>query len=209
MLIEQAAQAAVRARTLAPHDAGTHFIRAKVYLAQELWEAAAASARAGLAIDPEDPRGHEIAGIAASQLENTRGAGDHFLAAVRADPHSSRGVEMLQAMRRRADRRHRRIAVLRPPPQRSGLDRSERRAPEPHPAARRSEFHARRRQTDQPTSLVSRYSSRPTWPPSRPMPDSPIPPNGAAADVGLMSLIPMIPNRRPSAIRHARETSRV
>jgi len=100
-LIERAAQAAAQARTLAPHDAGAHFARAEVYLTQEDWKAATESARQGLAIDPEDPRGHEIAGIAAAGLDNARRAGDHFLAAVRADPHSSRGVDLLHAVRQR------------------------------------------------------------------------------------------------------------
>ena len=44
---------------------------------------------------------------------------------------------------------------------------------------------------------------------SRPRPESFMPPNGAAADVGLTSLIPMMPNRRPSIARIAVERSLV
>ena len=58
-----------------------------------------------------------------------------------------------------------------------------------------------------PASLVSRYSKMP-WP-SRPRPESFMPPKGAAADVGLTSLIPMMPNRSPSIARIAVERSLV
>ena len=56
---------------------------------------------------------------------------------------------------------------------------------------------------ERPTSLVSRYSSRPWTPPSRPRPLYLMPPNGAAAAVGLMSLMPTMPNWRASLIRVA------
>jgi hypothetical protein len=49
----------------------------------------------------------------------------------------------------------------------------------------------------------------PSWPPSRPRPLSFIPPNGAAADVGLMSLTPTMANRSASLTRMAREMSLV
>ena len=41
----------------------------------------------------------------------------------------------------------------------------------------------------------------PSWPPSRPRPDSFTPPNGAAAAVGLMSLTPTMPKRSASIAR--------
>ncbi len=56
----------------------------------------------------------------------------------------------------------------------------------------------RRQRSEMPAVLISRYSSRPWWPPSRPMPESFMPPKGTDADVGLTSLMPMIPNRRAS-----------
>src|SRR5262249_51341671 len=58
--------------------------------------------------------------------------------------------------------------------------------------------------TDRPTSLVWRYSSMPSRAPSTPRPDCLTPPNGAAADVGLMSFTPTIPNFRRSTARNAR-----
>lgn len=64
-------------------------------------------------------------------------------------------------------------------------------------------------QTLIPISLVSRYSAIPTADPSLPKPLSLTPPKGAAAEVGLMSLMPTIPNRSFSATRIAREISRV
>ena len=62
-----------------------------------------------------------------------------------------------------------------------------------------------RGQIENPPSLVSRYSFIPSLAPSRPMPLSFMPPNGAAAEVGLMSLIPMIPNLSCSNALMARE----
>ena len=59
------------------------------------------------------------------------------------------------------------------------------------------------RQILMPPSLVSRYSSIPSRAPSRPSPLSFIPPNGAAALVGLMSLIPIMPNCSCSKVRSA------
>ena len=50
---------------------------------------------------------------------------------------------------------------------------------------------------------MSRYSSMPWIPPSRPRPLNLMPPNGAAAAVGLMSLMPTMPNCRASLIRVA------
>jgi hypothetical protein len=64
-------------------------------------------------------------------------------------------------------------------------------------------------QMENPPSLVSRYSPIPSWPPSRPRPLSCMPPKGAAAAVGLMSLMPTMPKRSASKRRMARPTSRV
>lgn len=74
---------------------------------------------------------------------------------------------------------------------------------------RASRGDARSHHTLIPISLVSRYSPIPSAEPSRPSPLSFTPPKGAAAEVGLMSLIPTIPNRSCSATRIAREISRV
>ena len=56
-----------------------------------------------------------------------------------------------------------------------------------------TEFIKLRPHIENPPSLVSRYSSIPSVAPSRPNPLSFIPPKGAAADVGLISLIPTMP----------------
>ena len=66
-----------------------------------------------------------------------------------------------------------------------------------------------RPQTEKPPSLVSRYSAMPSWPPSRPRPLSLEPPKGRAAAVGLMSLMPTMPNFRPSNMRKPLAMSRV
>jgi hypothetical protein len=72
--------------------------------------------------------------------------------------------------------------------------------------ARRS---TRRNYMLKPPNLVSKYSSMPSRAPSRPSPLSFMPPKGAAALVGLISLMPMMPNCRPSKLRMARERFRV
>src|SRR5207344_371315 len=53
------------------------------------------------------------------------------------------------------------------------------------------------------TSFVSRYSSRPSAPASRPRPLSFQPTNGASIDCGVHSLTPTIPNSSRSAVRIA------
>lgn len=58
-------------------------------------------------------------------------------------------------------------------------------------------------QITNPPNLVSKYSIIPSRAPSRPNPLSFIPPKGAAALVGLISLIPIIPKFNPSKVRMA------
>ena len=59
------------------------------------------------------------------------------------------------------------------------------------------------------TYLVSRYSSMPSEPPSRPKPDCLIPPKGAAAFETIPWLRPTMPVSRPSTTRSARFRSLV
>lgn len=54
--------------------------------------------------------------------------------------------------------------------------------------------------------LVSRYSSMPSVPPSRPNPDSLMPPNGAAGSEMTPRLIPTMPDSMASATRNARSS---
>jgi len=62
-------------------------------------------------------------------------------------------------------------------------------------------------QSDRPTYFVSRYSSMPSQPPSRPRPDSFTPPKGAAGLEITPELRPTIPVCNPSATRTASEMS--
>ncbi len=57
--------------------------------------------------------------------------------------------------------------------------------------------------------FVSRYSSMPSVPPSRPKPDCLTPPNGAAGSEMTPRLTPTMPASRPSATRSARSSDRV
>src|ERR1700722_7787316 len=57
--------------------------------------------------------------------------------------------------------------------------------------------------------LVSVNSSKPSWPPSRPIPDCLTPPNGAAGSETTPRLMPIIPASRASATRSERRRSRV
>jgi hypothetical protein len=59
------------------------------------------------------------------------------------------------------------------------------------------------------TYFVSRYSSMPSGPPSRPKPECLTPPNGAAALETIPWLRPTMPVSRPSMTRKARPRSRV
>ena len=54
--------------------------------------------------------------------------------------------------------------------------------------------------------FVSRYSSMPSLPPSRPKPDSLTPPNGAAGSEITPRLTPTMPDWMPSATRSARSS---
>src|SRR5437762_3982914 len=56
--------------------------------------------------------------------------------------------------------------------------------------------------------LISRNSSSPYFDPSRPMPDSLTPPNGATSVEMMPVLIPMMPYSSASATRQMRPTSR-
>src|SRR5680860_62153 len=60
-----------------------------------------------------------------------------------------------------------------------------------------------------PTYLISRYSSMPSKPPSRPKPECLTPPKGAAGLDTMPWLMPTIPNSRASLTRSVRERSRV
>src|SRR5450432_3329829 len=59
------------------------------------------------------------------------------------------------------------------------------------------------------TCLVSRYSSTPHGPSSRPKPDCLYPPHGASTYVGCMWLTHTIPARRDFTVRKALKMSRV
>src|SRR5690606_37078342 len=54
--------------------------------------------------------------------------------------------------------------------------------------------------------LASVYSSSPSWPPSRPIPDCLTPPNGAAGSETTPRLIPTIPDSSAALTRRARTT---
>src|SRR5204863_8096732 len=72
----------------------------------------------------------------------------------------------------------------------------------------RREVHDQREkkggQREMPTYLVSRYSSMPSAPPSRPKPDCLTPPKGAAGLETIPWLRPTMPVSRPSTTRKAR-----
>src|SRR6266498_3397599 len=71
-------------------------------------------------------------------------------------------------------------------------------------AAASSSFPALRLYRFMATYLVSRYSSMPSSPPSRPKPDCLTPPNGAVGLETMPWLSPIMPFSRPSATRKAR-----
>ena len=68
---------------------------------------------------------------------------------------------------------------------------------------------ADRGQSAMPTYLVSRYSSMPSAPPSRPTPEALMPPNGAAGLETMPWLMPTMPVCSRSATLIARVRSRV
>src|SRR5205085_11193593 len=57
--------------------------------------------------------------------------------------------------------------------------------------------------------LISSHSSIPYLEPSRPIPDSFTPPNGATSVEMMPTLIPTMPDSSPSATRHTRPMSRL
>ena len=76
------------------------------------------------------------------------------------------------------------------------------------PRVHENPWHAERHRA-MPTYLVSRYSSMPSKPPSRPKPDCLTPPNGAAGFDTMPVLTPIIPNSIASATRITRVWSLV
>ena len=95
--LAKAAESADRAVELAPNFAAAHYLRGQVALALKDRVTAERSARRVLAIDPEDSRGHELLGSIAEARGDVRTAGDHYLAAGRADP-SSGAAERLASL---------------------------------------------------------------------------------------------------------------
>lgn len=81
-----------------PNSVISHLIDSKVRLAHDDYVAADAAARRALAIEPNNPIGHQLVGLAAEARGDTRAAGDAFVNAQKADPTSSTGIEGLRRL---------------------------------------------------------------------------------------------------------------
>jgi len=81
-----------------PNAAISHLMDAKVRLASKDFRGCEKSATEALRIEPSNPVGHQLIGLAAEAQGNTRQAGDAYVSAQRADPTSSTGVEGLRRL---------------------------------------------------------------------------------------------------------------
>ncbi len=81
-----------------PHAAITHLMDSKVRLAHNEFEACDAAARRALEIEPNNPIAHQLVGLAAEAMGDTRTAGDAYVSAQKADPTSSTGLEGLRRL---------------------------------------------------------------------------------------------------------------
>ncbi len=81
-----------------PNAAISHLMDSKVRLAHDDYVASDAAARRALAIEPNNPIGHQLVGFAAEARGDTRAAGDAFVNAQKADPTSSTGIEGLRRL---------------------------------------------------------------------------------------------------------------
>jgi tetratricopeptide (TPR) repeat protein len=87
------AEEAVRLR---PSAAGGYLVHAKACLAEGSAAGATAWAAEGLSVEPDNPVGHQVLGLAARQRGDLRSASDHFVDAGRLDPHSDRPIKLLR-----------------------------------------------------------------------------------------------------------------
>lgn len=81
-----------------PQAAISHLMDGKIHLARGQYAQCDAAARRALAIEPNNPIGHQLIGLAAESMGNTRVAGDAYVQAQKADPTSSTGIEGLRRL---------------------------------------------------------------------------------------------------------------
>lgn len=84
--------------TTYPNTAVSHLMDAKVKLANRDFDGCDAAAAHALRLEPDNPVGHQLVGLAAEAKGDTRKAGDAFVSAQRIDPTSSTGLEGLRRL---------------------------------------------------------------------------------------------------------------
>jgi hypothetical protein len=96
--IDQHGAEAIR---LDPDRADGYAIRAKASVLEEDAVQASTWAREALTREPDNPVGHQVLGMSAQLLGDTRAAADHYVSAGRLNPRSSASTTLLKGLRRR------------------------------------------------------------------------------------------------------------
>jgi len=107
-VVAAAAHSADRARLVAPDLPDTHFTRARVHLAARQWPDVEHCATSGLQLQPDDPFGHRLLGVARAKQRDRSGAVEHILAADRLDPDTATTAGLLET----TTRSNRRCAIV-------------------------------------------------------------------------------------------------
>lgn len=84
---------------LQPAQAGGYLIRAKACLAWKNAAGATEWARRALAIEPNNPVGHQLLGLAAKETGDVEAAAEHFVTAGKLNPHSRTAVVHLRRLK--------------------------------------------------------------------------------------------------------------
>lgn len=98
-LIDQAERHAAEAVRLEPHAAGGYLIHGKAAASQGQGAIAESWGRKALAVEPDNPVGHQVLGLAAQLRGDTRVAADHYVEAGKLNPRSDSSMKMLRNIR--------------------------------------------------------------------------------------------------------------
>lgn len=98
-LIADAEAHAAEAVRLEPAAAGGYLVHAKACLAQGSAAGASGWAERALSVEPDDPVGHQLLGLAAQLRGDAAAAADHYVDAGKLNPRSDTSIRLLRGLR--------------------------------------------------------------------------------------------------------------
>lgn len=98
-LVAEAESHAAEAVRLRPGSADGHLLQARACVVAGDAAGAEAAARRGLALEADDPVGHQLLGLAARLRGDMRAAADHFVDAGKLNPKSDMSIQLLRGLR--------------------------------------------------------------------------------------------------------------